>query len=265
MKFKSKMPLIIAHRGASVVAPENTFAAFQKAFDVGAEGIEFDVQIAKDGVPVVIHDADLNRLGLIEGRVSNFTSDELKKIDVGSWFNRKNPKLAKSEFKDQTVPTLAEFLEFSKNYKGLLYLELKCKKHEIEPLVRAVCETIENSPLFPQVILKSFKLKAITLSKVLLPEIYTASLFTPKILNVINKKKYLLNEAEDCLANEISIHYSLATKKFVRRAKKRGFLVTIWTADNPRWIKRGFKLGLNAIITNDPERLLKKRENFIKS
>lgn len=265
MKSDAKMPLIIAHRGASAVAPENTFAAFQKAFDVGAEGIEFDVQIARDGVPVVIHDEDLNRLAFIEGQVSRFTSDELKKLDVGSWFNRKNPKLSRAEFANQTVPTLVEFLEFSKDYKGLLYLELKCKKNEIEPLVRAVCKTIEHSPLFPQIIVKSFKLRAIALAKVIIPELYTASLFTPKILNVINKKKYLLNEAEACLADEISLHYSLATKKFVKRAKKRGFPTTIWTADNPRWIRRGYKLGLNAIITNDPEKLLKKREKFIRS
>lgn len=254
------MPLIIAHRGASAVAPENTFAAFQKAFDVGAEGIEFDVQIAKDGVPVVIHDFDLNRLGLMEGQVSEFTSGELGKLDVGSWFNKKKSNLSRNEFNNQTVPTLEEFLEFSKDFKGLLYLELKCKKNEIEPLVRAVCKTIEASPLFPQIILKSFKLRAITLAKVILPEIYTASLFTPKILNVINKKKYLLDEAENCLANEISIHYSLATRKFVKKAKKRGFPTTIWTADNPRWIKRGYKLGLRSIITNDPENLLKKRK-----
>lgn len=263
MRSDSKMPWIIAHRGASAVAPENTFAAFRKAFDVGAEGIEFDVQIAKDGVPVVIHDNDLKRLALIEGRVSQLTSTKLSKLDVGSWFNRKNPQLAKNEFANETVPTLAEFLEFSKDYKGLLYLELKCKKPQIEPLVRSVCKMIESSPLFPQIILKSFKLRAITLAKVILPEIYTAALFTPKILNVINKKKYLLEEAENCLANEISLHYSLATKKFVKRAQKRGFPTTIWTADSPRWIKRGIKLGLNAIITNNPEKLLKKRKKLV--
>lgn len=257
------MPLIIAHRGASAVAPENTLAAFQRAFDVGAEGIEFDVQIAKDGVPVVIHDFDLKRLGSLEKEVSDLTSVELGKLDVGSWFNQKKPKLAKDEFTKETVPTLAEFLKFSKNFKGLLYLELKCKKNDIEPLVRSVCKIIEDSPLLPRIILKSFKLKAITLAKVTLPKIYTASLFTPKVLNVINKKTYLLDEAENCLANEISIHYSLATKKFVKRAQKRGFPVTIWTADSPRWIKRGYKLGLNAIITNDPEKLLERRSEIL--
>ncbi len=84
-----KKPLIIAHRGASAIAPENTLAAFRRAIDDGAEGIEFDVRLTKDGVPVVLHDAQLNRVGRCEGRVIDFTSKQLQKLDVGSWFNEK--------------------------------------------------------------------------------------------------------------------------------------------------------------------------------
>lgn len=265
MKSFSKKPLIIAHRGVSEFAPENTFAAFQKAIDVGAEGIEFDVQLSKDGIPVVIHDPELKRLALIEGLVSDLTSEELQKLDVGSWFNEKYPNFADVDFSKQTVPTLVNFLDFLKEYKGLLYLELKCRKAEIKPLVEAVCKIIKSSELFPQIILKSFKLKAIAFAKIISPEIYTASLFSPKIVNVINKKKHLLEKAEDCLANEISIHYSLATKKLVNKATNRGLPVTIWTADNPRWVKRSFYLGLNAIITNDPAKFLKKREEILRN
>lgn len=265
VKKINKSPLIIAHRGVSAFAPENTIAAFQKAFDVGAEGMEFDVQLSKDGIPVVIHDSELKRLALIEGLVSDLTSSELQKLDVGSWFNEKNPNLANKDFSNQSVPTLASLLNFLKDYKGLLYLELKCRKDEIEPLVKAVCKIIERSELFSQIILKSFRLKAIAFAKIISPEIYTASLFSPKIVNVINKKKHLLEKAEDCLANEISLHYSLATKKLVKKATNRGLPVTIWTADNPRWVKRGFDLGLNAIITNDPARLLRKREEILRN
>jgi glycerophosphoryl diester phosphodiesterase len=265
MKPFSKKPLIIAHRGASALAPENTFAAFQRAIDVGAEGIEFDVQLSKDGIPVVVHDFELKRLALMEGLISDLTSAELQKLNVGSWFNEKFPNLADENFAKQTVPTLENLLDYLKEYKGLLYLELKCRKYEIVPLVEAVGKIIERSELFPQIILKSFRLKAIAFAKIISPDVYTASLFSPKIKNVINKKKHLLEKAEDSLANEISLHYSLATKKLVKKATNRGLPVTIWTADNPRWVKRGFDLGINAIITNDPERLLKKRREILRN
>jgi glycerophosphoryl diester phosphodiesterase len=93
-----KKPLIIAHRGASALAPENTLAAFRRAIADGAEGIEFDVRLAKDNVPVVIHDADLKRVGARNGSVGEYTSAELGKIDVGSWFNRQKPEKANERF-----------------------------------------------------------------------------------------------------------------------------------------------------------------------
>jgi glycerophosphoryl diester phosphodiesterase len=81
-----KTPLIIAHRGASAVAPENTIAAFRRAIEVGADGVEFDVRLARDGVPVVIHDSTLERTAGLKRGVSDLTSEELSQIDVGSWF-----------------------------------------------------------------------------------------------------------------------------------------------------------------------------------
>lgn len=261
---KNCKPLIIAHRGASALAPENTLAAFEKAIADGADGIEFDVRLAKDGVPVVFHDAGLKRLARKDGQIITYSFEELQNFEVGSWFNKKYPKLSNPEFSLEKIPSLAGLLDTLKDYKGLIYIELKCKKEEIEPLVKEVCKVIEQTELLPQIILKSFKLKAITLAKVFLPEVYTASLFAPKILNVLHKKKHLLKKAEDCLADEISLHYSLATKKLVERARNQGLPTTIWTADNPRWVKRAINLGINAIITNNPARLLEKRAEILR-
>ncbi len=258
----SKTPLIIAHRGASSLAPENTVAAYRKAIEDSAEGIELDVRLSKDGVPMVFHDDTLERLAGVEGRVIDRSIAELKRVDVGSWFNLKNPRLFDSGFSNERIPTFEELLEFLKDFKGLIYVELKCQKEEIAPLVKAVCKLVESSKLFPQIILKSFKLRAVSLAKVILPEIHTASLFAPKILNVFHKNKHLLKKAEDCLADEVSLHYSLATKNFVWRARDLGFPITIWTADHPRWVNRAAKLGIKAIITNDPARLLSKRDEI---
>ena len=123
MKSNARKPLIIAHRGASALAPENTLAAFQKAIDDGADGIELDVRIVKDGVPVVFHDSTLARMVGRENTVSSFTAEELQTFDVGSWFNRKNPNRANEKFAAETIPTFAQLLDFLKDYKGLLYVE----------------------------------------------------------------------------------------------------------------------------------------------
>src|SRR5215204_7777086 len=99
--------LIIGHRGASTVAPENTMAAFREALAVGADGIEFDVRLTSDGVPVVIHDSTLRRTGGLPHRVADLSWAEISKIDVGSWFAQRNG-LRPGTFANETVPSLAE-------------------------------------------------------------------------------------------------------------------------------------------------------------
>ena len=262
MKIDFTKPLIIAHRGASAFAPENTLAAFQRAIEDGAEGIEFDVRLAKDGVPVVFHDSNLYRLGRIEGRVSDFTAAELQTLDVGSWFNAKNPRQAVEKFSAETVPTLAQVVDFLNDYKGLMYIELKCKEAEIETLVKAVCQIISQSPLLPNILVKSFKLEAIPIIRRLCPEVKTVALFAPKIMTILRKEKRLVKIAHELGADQISLHFSLCTRKLMEKAAKKNLAVTIWTADNPRWVKRAVNLGINAIITNNPARLLAKRQEI---
>lgn len=259
MKLIAEHPLIIAHRGASALAPENTLAAFERAIRDGAEGIEFDVQLAKDGVPVVIHDADLQRLTGKKGLVSSKTSQELQTLDVGSWFNAAYPKKADERFSRERIPTFLQTLEFLKSYEGLIYVEIKCQKEETAALVRAVCEDIEQTNLLNRIVLKSFNLDALVEARKFLPEARTAALFSPKILTVIRKRKHILQKAEQCGAAQISLHYSLATKRLIKRARIKGLASVVWTIDEPLWIKRAIDLGISGIITNNPADLLTKR------
>lgn len=253
------MTLIIAHRGASKHAPENTFAAFKRAIDAGADGIELDVRLAKDGVAMVFHDSSLKRIAGRKDKIANYTSTELGSIDAGSWFNIHAPKLADPAYKNESVPTLAKTLDFLKDFEGLIYIELKCKEADSEPLAKAVTDVICGSQLLPQIVVKSFKLSAIPHLKRFCPAVRTAALFAPKIKNILRKDKHLLKLAEEAGADEISLHYTLATRKLMKKAAKRNLRVIIWTADHPRWIRRALKLGLTAIITNDPARLLERR------
>jgi len=259
------LPLIIAHRGASALAPENTFAAFQKAIEDGAEGIEFDVQLAKDGVPIVFHDFNLKRIAKIEKPVSSFTSAELQKLDIGTWFNLKNSHKANEKFSAETVPTFVQLLDFLQDYKGLLYVELKCKRTEIKLPVESVCQIIRESKFLPRVKLKSFNLEAIKQAKNLFPEITTVALFEPTMQTILNKQAQIIEKAEAHLADELSLHFSLATRKMIAKAKEKNFPVTIWTVDNPAWVKRAMNLGLYAVISNNPARLLAKRSEILRN
>lgn len=259
----NKKPLIIAHRGASAIAPENTLAAFRQAIADGAEGIEFDVRPAGDGVPVVFHDAKLNRVGRCEGRVIDFSSKQLQTLDVGSWFNEQKPKKYNSAFSKETVSTLKQTLEFLSDYKGLIYIELKCKKSEIETLVKNVCEEIKKFKRLENIIVKSFKLEVIPRIRQICPDIKTAALFAPKIMNILRKEKNLLTLADELGANQVSLHYSLVTGSLMKKIDEKNVPLTIWTVDNPLWVKRALNLGVDAIITNNPARLLAKRREIL--
>jgi glycerophosphoryl diester phosphodiesterase len=255
------MPQIIAHRGASAHAPENTIAAFRRAIDDGADGIEFDVRLTKDGQVVVFHDRKLKRTAGCEGQVVDLTLEELLLLDVGSWFDRAHPTL-KGSFINEAVPTLRDTLAFLSDFSGKIYIELKCKEEDLEKLTVCVSEALNKCSIKDQIVVKSFKFGFIPLLKELCPGVLTAALFAPKIKNILRKEKHLVRIAEEAGADEISVHFSLATRKLLKKAKRRGIPVAIWTADNPRWVKRGFRLGLAAIITNDPARLIARRSEL---
>lgn len=262
MSKNDNSPLIIAHRGASAIAPENTLAAFRKAVEVGAEGIEFDVRLTSDGEAVVFHDADLKRIAGRDEKIIDLSVEELQKIDAGSWFNRAFPKAANESFADETIPALRDVLDLLKEFRGLIYIELKCGAREVEPLVKAVCREIGASHLLPQIVVKSFRLQVIPEIRRLCDGVTTAALFAPKIMTMLRKEKYLLKIAQEFRADQISLHYTLVSKKFMNKAEKRGLPIAVWTIDNPRFVRRAFDLGIRAVITNNPANLLEKKREI---
>jgi len=257
-------PFIIAHRGDSSHAPENTLAAFEMAFEKGADGVEFDVQMSRDGVPVVIHDHDLKRTGRQAGKVADFTAQELGTKDVGSWFNTRYPQGAEADFSSATVPTLTEVLRIAEKFIGPIYIELKCGDSDYDKLARAVCDQIRESTKLSQMIVKSFKLAAIPVVRSHLPEVQTASLFAPGIMTFLRRRKHLIALARELGAHQLSIHHSLATIKLCQLAAELPMPVTIWTADDAKWVDQCRRFGINALITNDPAKLLAVRDNILR-
>ena len=263
MPENTKSPLIIAHRGSSVFAPENTLAAFHQAIEDKADGIEFDVRMTKDEVPVVFHDAGLQRMARKKERVSTLTLSELQTIDLGEWFNHRYPRQANDKFSGETVPTLAQTFDFLRGFQGRVYIEVKGLTPEASATVEAIIKEIQHTALLSNIILKSFNLKAIARAKEIFPEIRTAALFAPKIVPFLNRKNRLIEQAKHYRANEFSLHYSLATKKLVENATKENMPVTIWTADRPAWVRRAQEIGILAVITNNPERLVAERDKIL--
>jgi glycerophosphoryl diester phosphodiesterase len=256
-------PLIIGHRGAAAVAPENTLISFERALTDGADGIEFDVRLAEDNVPVVIHDSTLRRTALRHGRIANLSSSELMETDVGSWFNQRRPRLARASFALARIPTLSNVFAMLQEASAILYVEMKCGLKDRTPLAREVVKLINHFSLKPRAIVESFDLASIAEVKRLDSDIRTAALFDRRITRPVPLARSLIERAIKCGAEEIALHRSLATRRRVEEAHRRGLETVVWTADNSLWVERAIKFGIRAIITNNPARLCARREEIL--
>lgn len=248
--------LIIGHRGASAYAPENTHAAFAQAFDDGADGIEFDVRLARDGVPVVIHDATLDRTALVAGKVEELDFAALSAYRVGQWFNQKKFNRTLDQFKNERIPTLAEVYARYSSEADALYVEMKCEDAARRAeLARAVVGMTLDYGIADRVIVKSFALDSLREVKRLAPKIRTAALFGRSWPRPFLSAAKIIAEAEACGADEISLHHSLLRAATVEEARRRGFEVLAWTVNTPAWLRRALALKLRAVFTDDPTRL----------
>jgi glycerophosphoryl diester phosphodiesterase len=259
------LPLIIGHRGSSAIAPENTLAAFKQAFTDGAVGIEFDVRLSRDGVPVVIHDANLRRTGRRRDLIAALSAAELKQVDVGSWFNRAYSPLGRDGYPRERLPTLDEtfFLLAKQRPKPrAIYVELKTQRAEgtSDDLAAAVIELIHCYSLHKPAVVVSFNLGAIAKVKELDPSIRTGALFEPKrsVIKAIRKHP-MITAALDRGANQILLHRSIVSRRLVSLAREANLLPVVWTVDDPRWVSRATELGIHALITNNPAKMVERQ------
>jgi glycerophosphoryl diester phosphodiesterase len=247
-------PLIIGHRGASAHAPENTHAAFKMAFSHGADGIEFDVRLARDGVPFVFHDATLERTAGVRAEADAHSSTTLSQMYAGIWFNRRFPRRIGEIYAFEKIPTLAQV--FERYGAHTLYAEMKCEDPARQPaLARAVVELIHKHDLVGRVIVKSFALDSLREVKRLAPEVRTAALFGRSWPRPLVSASRIIAGAEACGADEISLHRSLLRDATVEEARCRGFQVLVWTVNSPTWLRRALALKLRAVFTDHPREM----------
>jgi glycerophosphoryl diester phosphodiesterase len=253
-------PLILGHRGSSASAPENTLAAFSRALNDGADGIEFDVRLSRDGVPIVIHDATLKRTGGVDQLVSELSAAELQEIEVGSWFARSGK--SSDTFSGEKLPTLAQVFELFADNRGVLYIEMKCDAHEGPALAEAVVRFCRNSQMTDRIVVESFDLAAIREVKKIDLEIRTAALFEPKLSRPIStvRRLKMVDTALDAGADEIALHYTVAGRRVIEKAQREGLEVVVWTVDEAAWIARARSLGVKALIANDPGKMVRFRD-----
>lgn len=223
---------VMAHRGASMVAPENTIAAVQAAIDAGADWVEIDVQETVDGEVVVIHDSDLMKVARNPIKIWEATAEELRAIDIGSWFAPK--------FSDQVVPTLDEVLELSKGKIGVL-IELKYYGRD-EKLEERVAEIVDRRNMASQVKVMSLKPEGVRKMKALRPDWKCGVLLSVAIGNLGRMD-----------ADFFAVNSRFASRAFVQRVHRMNKEVYVWTVNDPTTMSLLINRGVDGIITDRPE------------
>ncbi|MCK5780617.1 MAG: glycerophosphodiester phosphodiesterase [Psychrilyobacter sp.] len=234
----------IAHRGASGYAPENTKLAMIKALEMGSDGFEVDLQLTADGKVVVIHDWTLERTSNGTGFVRGKTLEELRKLDIGTWFG-------KGEFSEQ-IMTLEELLEIIPKDK-ILNLEIKVllgEKNSIEEKVIKILE--EKDRIDQNIIISSFDHSIIKKINKIKPELRVGLLITAGLLNIGD---YI----EQNNLNIYSLHCSgeFLSVELMKVAKTLGIKVFVWTVNEIEHGEIFNQFGVDGIITNYPDRFIK--------
>lgn len=240
--YYSDRPLNFAHRGASYEAPENTIAAFLLAAELGADGIELDAQLSKDGEVVVIHDFSLETTTDGHGLVGTKTRAELQALDAGSWFD--------PVFAEQRIPTLPQVVE-AVGQRLLLNIELKTARLVDSDLAKAVVRIIEENHLLDRVVISSFNHLALRKIRQLNPWIPIGLLYSPDMPLPLRRtwlRPLLRPEA-------LHPYYEMIDAQAIRWAKERGYRIHTWTVDDPGTMWKLMRLGVDLIITNRPDLL----------
>ncbi len=164
-------------------------------------------------------------------------------------------------YKGERLPSLARVLEFFQSINGVLYIEMKCDGDEGATLAAEVVHLIREHQMVDRVVVESFDLSAIAAIKRVDAGVKTAALFEPKASRPIStiRRLKMIKQARQHEADEIALHYTLAAKGVIEKARNEGLEVVVWTVDSAAWITRAQSFGVKALISNDPGRMVQRR------
>ena len=230
---------MIAHRGASGHAPENTMAAFRRAVELGATFIETDLRLSRDARFVAIHDATLDRTTNGRGLVRDFTLEQLRELDAGSWFGEKSA--------GERIPTIEEIFAFAREADVVFYLEIK---HEgtwgVHHAMASALRAAENAPARCVVI--SFDARTLENLRRLDATLMMGLLFEKPMPDAIAK-------AQKIGARQILPRADLVTRDLVEKAHRADMQLATWTVNEIEEMRVLISTGVNGIMTNYPDRL----------
>jgi glycerophosphoryl diester phosphodiesterase len=228
-----------AHRGASGHAPENTLLAFRYAFELGADAIECDVQLSADGAPVIIHDATVDRTTNDTGVVAQLSLEHLRQLDAGA---------------GEQIPVLREVLSLCRERGKLVNLEIKAETlEEAQRTALVVGEALETGGYHDLALVSSFWLPVLTSLKSDHPQLRTATLHSGARWRLLN----MITAARANGADAIHPDVRLVSRPLVENAHAAGLEVNVWTVDQPRLMQRLASWGVDGIMTNYPERMVR--------
>lgn len=234
----STKPLVWAHRGASGYAPENTLAAFQKAVDLGADGVELDIQLTKDDQIVVIHDETIDRTSDGKGWVKDYTLEELRAFN----YNRTKP-----EYKHADIPTMREVFELLKPTGLFINIEIKTGVVFYEKIEEKILALTKEMGMEDRVCYSSFNHYTVTRIHELKPDAEVGFLYAD---GLIDMPSYGVKHGVNALHPAL---YNLQYDGFVKECKEKGLKLNVWTVNERPYMEMCCQYGVDAIITNYPD------------
>ncbi len=247
----AKRPLILGPRGASAVAPENTLTAFRCARELGADGIELDVTLTRDGVPVVIHDDTVDRTTDGHGDIRTMTIREVKELDAGAWKGE--------QFRGETIPTLAEVFDAladwlqpgssSRAPRGIVNVEIKSTTIGTDGIEREVVNLLAQKNLEKQILISSFNPLALWRVKSLHPGLKLGLLYEQKGPFYLSRAWLRVLVAPQAMHPE----HTMINPAYMEWTRRKRLEVNTWTVDEPAEAQRLAGLGVATLITNQPD------------
>lgn len=239
---------VVAHRGSSGTAPENTLAAFREAVNAGARMIETDIQFTRDGHIITFHDRVLNRTTEGAGYIKDLDLDEVKQYDAGTWFS--------PEFAGEQIPSLREVLDLV-NGKAYLNLEIKdIRNGDVEPRIRKLLEVIDRYGYMDKILFSSFYHDFLKIIKQIEPMIPTAAIKIPGDSRLPSE----LNASLGCEAFVCSI--AEINREIAEDAEKRNMFVGVYSVDTQEQLNTILQYDVKALVTNNPAWIVKELESL---
>ena len=242
--------LVIAHRGGAGLMPENTLAAFKNGIALKSDFIEMDAHLSKDGVPVIIHDATLERTTDGFGSISSFTLAQLQTYNAAA----KSLSVSSKE----PIPTFAQVLDLAKPTNVKVEVEIKVppqgRYHGIE---QKLIDEIIAHDMIDRAQISSFNMDVIKDVKALNPKIKTVALMSVDYFRAydVNTPKTIIDHVTSLGAEIIDVNKDYLNAKLVQEARARKIIVEVWTVDNESDMKKFIALGVDGIISNRPDKL----------